>query len=510
MTKRAFSSIFLAGIIFNIFLSYTSFPYAHLTYTRFPYASAQSPSSDTPAPQEALSESSQEFLRNNLIIKKLRQKLHSNENYSSSLDENMGETKEKLTQTQVDIRTLSEQIAEIDRQIRISEQNIFLTKSKIIDTETTIQKVYANIEQKEIELDGNKSLLSYYFKMLYMHDLRYMDSDDVNVVKIFLSDASVGETFQKETYYTIFKTKTIQLLAALQSERKALDEKKASLTSELTKLDKLQKSLEAQQSNLEAQKIGKGQLLKDTQGKEEIYQTLLAETLKQQEEVAEEIRALRSNIDYFNDRLNNLRDTITPEEYQEILKIKTEAVSSSTQLQSGDILKFEIWPVNPKNGISAYFTDTGYKKIFKVDHGAVDIPTLQETPILAPANGLVVKVRDNDTGYNYIAIAHQKGVMTVFGHISASLVDVGDFVHQGDMIALSGGIPGTRGSGLRTTGAHLHFEVFQDGARVDPLGYLPLEALDKKYIPEMYRQDENAVSDEISNDSLKKALESAL
>lgn len=497
LKKRIASSIgtiFIAGIFLNLLPSFTR---------------AQSvPEPNAPTPQEKLSESSQEFLRNNLIIKKLRQKLHSNENYSSSLDEDMGKTKEKLTQTQQDIHTLSDQLAEIDRQIRISEQNIFLTKSKIIDAETNIQKVYTDIEQKEIELDENKRLLSHYFKMIYMHDLRYMDSNDVNVVKIFLSDASVGETFQKETYYTIFKGKTSQLLKALQDERHTLDEKKLSLTAELTKLDTLKKGLEEAQNNLQTQKTGKEQLLKDTQGKEEIYQTLLAETLKQQEEVADEINALRSNIDYFNDRLNNLRDKITPEEYQEILKIKAEAVSSSTQLQGGDILKFAIWPVNPRLGISAYFSDTGYRKIFKVDHGAIDLPTAQETPILAPANGLIVKVRDSDTGYNYIAIAHQKGVMTVYGHISASLVDVGDFVHQGDMIALSGGIPGTRGSGLRTTGAHLHFEVFQDGTRVDPLAYLPLDALDKKYIPEMYRQDENAVSNDISNESLEKALDS--
>jgi murein DD-endopeptidase MepM/ murein hydrolase activator NlpD len=69
-------------------------------------------------------------------------------------------------------------------------------------------------------------------------------------------------------------------------------------------------------------------------------------------------------------------------------------------------------------------------------------------------------------------LIHGDNISTVYGHISKPLVSEDDYVVQGQAIALSGGMPGTVGSGL-TTGPHLHFEVRQDGVPVDPLEYLP-------------------------------------
>ncbi|MFH1582350.1 MAG: M23 family metallopeptidase [bacterium] len=90
--------------------------------------------------------------------------------------------------------------------------------------------------------------------------------------------------------------------------------------------------------------------------------------------------------------------------------------------------------------------------------------------IFAAAAGEVLKVKmTNSTskyalnGYgNHMTIEHPNGVVTYYGHISASLVSVGDRVSQGQPIALMGGKPGTPGAGS-STGCHLHFGV--SGAR---------------------------------------------
>lgn len=91
-------------------------------------------------------------------------------------------------------------------------------------------------------------------------------------------------------------------------------------------------------------------------------------------------------------------------------------------------------------------------------------------PIYAAAAGTVLKVKlTNSTSRwafggagNYLTILHPNGVVTMYGHLANSFVNPGDYVSQGQVIALMGGQPGTAGAGL-STGCHLHFGV--SGAR---------------------------------------------
>jgi murein DD-endopeptidase MepM/ murein hydrolase activator NlpD len=131
------------------------------------------------------------------------------------------------------------------------------------------------------------------------------------------------------------------------------------------------------------------------------------------------------------------------------------------------------WPVAPLLGISAHFEDEGYKARFGLAHHAIDIPTPQGTLIGAAADGTVSKVSLNGLGYSYIVLDHESNTQTVYGHISAALVTEGDAVHAGDIIAKSGGMPGTVGAGSLTTGPHLHFAERIKGVLVDPLQALP-------------------------------------
>ncbi|MDO8558943.1 MAG: M23 family metallopeptidase [bacterium] len=91
-------------------------------------------------------------------------------------------------------------------------------------------------------------------------------------------------------------------------------------------------------------------------------------------------------------------------------------------------------------------------------------------PIYAAAAGEVQKVKlTNSTSRlafagagNHLTILHPNGVVTFYGHLQATLVNPGDYVSQGQMIATMGGQPGTPGAG-KSTGCHLHFGV--TGAR---------------------------------------------
>lgn len=88
-------------------------------------------------------------------------------------------------------------------------------------------------------------------------------------------------------------------------------------------------------------------------------------------------------------------------------------------------------------------------------HNGVDIASSFGTNILASAAGEVIISRGS--GYNggygaYIVIKHPNGTQTLYAHLSATLVGVGERVYQGQVI-------GKMGSTGKSTGNHLHFEV---------------------------------------------------
>jgi len=99
-------------------------------------------------------------------------------------------------------------------------------------------------------------------------------------------------------------------------------------------------------------------------------------------------------------------------------------------------------------------------------HKGVDIANHLGAPVLAASRGVVV-FAGKMTGYGYlIEIEHGYGYRTRYGHMSASLVKVGDLVKDSQII-------GRVGSEGRSTGPHLHFEVLRFGEQINPQPFLP-------------------------------------
>lgn len=99
-------------------------------------------------------------------------------------------------------------------------------------------------------------------------------------------------------------------------------------------------------------------------------------------------------------------------------------------------------------------------------HLGLDYVMNENRPIFASAGGYVV-FSSFTTDYGYVIIINHKGnYVTKYMHCSSLLKKEGDFVYQGELIALSGN------SGTESTGPHLHFEIWKDGKPVDPLDFL--------------------------------------
>ncbi len=98
-------------------------------------------------------------------------------------------------------------------------------------------------------------------------------------------------------------------------------------------------------------------------------------------------------------------------------------------------------------------------------HQGVDIVANKGTPIRATADGVITRAT-RYMGYGkMVHISHGYGMATRYAHMSEILVRPGQRVNRGDVI-------GKVGSTGRSTGPHLHYEVFKSGRRADPRKYL--------------------------------------
>jgi len=98
-------------------------------------------------------------------------------------------------------------------------------------------------------------------------------------------------------------------------------------------------------------------------------------------------------------------------------------------------------------------------------HSGIDFRAPRGTPVYAPALGTVVLAESLGQWGNAVVIDHGWGVLTVYAHLSAIEVQVGQQVAQGELIAKVGN------TGL-STGSHLHWEMWVGGTSVNALQWL--------------------------------------
>jgi murein DD-endopeptidase MepM/ murein hydrolase activator NlpD len=99
-------------------------------------------------------------------------------------------------------------------------------------------------------------------------------------------------------------------------------------------------------------------------------------------------------------------------------------------------------------------------------HEGLDFTAMHGTPILATADGTVTRSGWEDTYGNIVEVTHAEGFMTRYAHISKRHVTEGQRVKRGQHIA-------DVGSTGRSTGPHLHYEVFRHGHVMNPVQVLP-------------------------------------
>ncbi|MBQ2739246.1 MAG: peptidoglycan DD-metalloendopeptidase family protein [Oscillibacter sp.] len=122
-----------------------------------------------------------------------------------------------------------------------------------------------------------------------------------------------------------------------------------------------------------------------------------------------------------------------------------------------------IWPVSSRYITSTMGGRTSPGGIGSTNHKGTDIGRVGYTSEIYAAKAGTVIISTYSKSYgNYVVISHGSGNTTLYGHMSSRKVNVGQRVKQGDVI----GITGSTGN---STGPHLHFEITENGVRVNPL-----------------------------------------
>ncbi|WP_344984010.1 peptidoglycan DD-metalloendopeptidase family protein [Deinococcus rubellus] len=124
-----------------------------------------------------------------------------------------------------------------------------------------------------------------------------------------------------------------------------------------------------------------------------------------------------------------------------------------------------VWPLDHPR-LTSRFGEEDIEFHVEQFHGGLDMVEPMGTPIHAAQDGEVTKSGDGAYGTNVYTVDAALGLTIIYGHLSATAVEVGQQVKQGDLI----GYVGCTGE---CTGPHLHFELRLGGTPVDPLAFLP-------------------------------------
>lgn len=132
------------------------------------------------------------------------------------------------------------------------------------------------------------------------------------------------------------------------------------------------------------------------------------------------------------------------------------------------------WPIDPVVVTSLFGMRADPFNGEDREHQGVDLKAEQGQLVQAVAQGTVVMARKHAGHGLHVEVEHPGGMKSCYSHLSTLLVT------EGMQVPAKGPV-GLAGSTGRSTGPHLHLEIWMEGSPVDPLGVLPDPAYDELY-----------------------------
>lgn len=330
----------------------------------------------------------------------------------SQLENNQADVQDRVNAISELISNLETQIDTVNKKIAVQNEEIAGIESEIAEKENQISASYEAFKSRVRAM--------------------YISGDITGGLELLLTTDDFDDFLSTITYIQIMAEHDDQVVTALTEDKdgfmaqKALvEQKKAEVESEKAKLSGKKEELDEQKAEADA-------LLSQLAADKAVLQ-------QKQVEIDKEMQKAREALDAI---------------------INAAAANSSGEDYVGGAWK---WPAPGYRNVTSKF---GWRSWSNSYHKGIDIGAPTGANIIASNAGKVVTSSYNAGGYgNYVIIDHGGGYMTVYGHLSARHVSVGDRVGRGSVIGLCG-------STGRSTGPHLHFEIRVNGTAQNPLNYL--------------------------------------
>lgn len=329
----------------------------------------------------------------------------------SQIDKNEKEQKSVLAE----MDSLDTNINATERQIDGIEKEIEQLKESVKITEENI--AYSQ-EQYDTKYELRKNRMVAYYK-----------NGNVSLQDLISDTQDPTEKLYMERVIEKIVSYDTSLMEELEAEKHELERQKNQLEEDSTRCAQLQDELEVKLAGLEETKEIRTQYMAtleaDHAALEETEDRLIAEADRLKKELEEQAR-------------------------------------NSTGTYSGKM----VWPLPGHYVVTSPFGNRYHPvlHVWKL-HTGVDLAgsNCNGDPVVAAADGTVIKATWSNAYGNYIIIDHGSGITTLYAHSSKLEVKVGDKVKAGQEIMKVG----TTGY---STGPHLHFEVRENGTYVDPIG----------------------------------------
>lgn len=352
-----------------------------------------------------------------------KKQLQSNLSAAQAMKKELENAKTALTG---DVVELDSQMSEVSNDL-LEVQNLLDTK------EAELEKTTKELAQAKIDVEKQYEDMKLRIKFMY-------ENGTMSYIQILLSSGSFSELLNKAEYIEQVSEYDRNMLQTYQDNRDKITRLEKDLKDQKEVLEQVKGDVEAKQTEIEGYES-------DIQNKEEAikeYEAMIAEqdsTIKALEASVAAAKAKRTQ-----------------------MTVSDNSTNAADQPHYGG--GAFVWPAPSYTRIS---DDYGYRThpILGIQkfHSGVDMAAPSGSSILAAADGTVVAATYNATMGNYVMIDHGNGLYTIYMHASALYVSSGQSVSAGSTIAAVG-------STGRSTGAHLHFSVRQNGSYVSPWNYL--------------------------------------